>query len=347
VFLLRHGDLDLAPRAPEVLGRVGGDGRYKPEMPAAQLELVTAPGRAVPDVAAELASSRRGLVAAAGDLVAVAGLGAHPYAAAIGELNPGEHYERMAAEYGDVARRQLVSALQVHVAVGSAAATLPVYNALRSYLPELAALSANAPFHEGRDTQMASIRPKICETLPRQGVPPALPDWDAFAAALAWGAASGRVPAPRAWWWELRPHPRYGTLEVRVCDTQARVADTAAVAAVVHCLVARLAQRYAAGEDLRADPTWRIEENRWSANRHGVHGQLADLVTGEPEPTRRRLHRLLDELGPVADDLGCAPQLRDAARLVASNGADRQRALAARLGLQGMLAALAADFTAT
>jgi carboxylate-amine ligase len=346
VFLLRPHDLDLAPRAAEVLAVVGGDGHYKLELPAGQLEMATAPAATVAAAAGQLADARRALVERTDGLVRFAGTGVHPFAAAVGVLNDGEHYRRMAAEFGDVARRQLVCALQVHVAIGSAAATLPVYNALRSYLPELAALAANAPFHEGRDTGLASVRPKIAELLPRQGIPPVLSGWDAYVGELRWGAATGQVPSPRAWWWELRPHPVHGTLEVRVCDTQATVRDSAALAAVVQCLVARLIERHAQGEDLPVATTWRIAENRWSANRHGVHGAMADLVTGAPEPTRLRLHRLLDDLGPAADRLGCAAELADAARLAGANGADRQRALAARHGLTGMLAQLADAFTA-
>ena len=123
--------------------------------------------------------------------------------------------------------------LHVHVAIRGADRALAVYNALRSHLPELAALAANAPFYEGRDSGLASVRSRISGLLPRQGVPPALPSWDAYEEALRWCAFDD----PRQWWWELRLHPVFGTVEVRVPDTQTTVADTAAVGAVVHALV--------------------------------------------------------------------------------------------------------------
>jgi carboxylate-amine ligase len=167
--------------------------------------------------------------------------------------------------------------------------------------------------------------------LPRQGVPPAIASWEDLAAALAWGAAAGSVPEPRRWWWELRPHPSYGTLEIRVPDAQARLADAAAVAAVAHALVAHLAARLDAGELPPPAPTWRIEENRWSACRDGVEGTLADLETGIRRPTRERLHTLLDELADDAARVGCAGELAGAHDLVVCNGAMRQRA-AARSG---------------
>ena len=203
-----------------------------------------------------------------------------------------------------------------------------MYNALRSYLPELLALSANAPFHAGEDTGLASVRPKIGEQLPRQGVPPVLDSWDQFEGALAWGARAGALPEPRVWWWELRPHPIHGTLELRVPDTQATVRESVAIVAVIHALAAWLAGRHDSGEKLPLAPTWRIEENRWAALRHGVHGQLADLETGERSATRDRLEALLGDLAPTAEALGCAGELAGALELARANGADRQRASA-------------------
>ncbi|HEU4655967.1 MAG TPA: YbdK family carboxylate-amine ligase [Capillimicrobium sp.] len=321
LMLLDAGTLDLAHRAPEVVAALG-DARFKLELPAAQLEIVLPPAPTVAEAAAALAEARRDLVAGLPAGLTVAAAGLHPFADREGALNPGPRYERTEAEYGDIARRQLVFALQVHVAVGDAERSLAVYNALRSYLPELAALAANAPFHDGRDTGMASARPTIAETLPRQGVPPVLRSWEEYAEALRW------VDDPGRWWWELRPHARHGTLELRVPDAQTTVADAAAVAAVTQALVLRLADRVDAGEDLPVHDTWRIEENRWSAARHGVDGRLHDLDTGATTATRERLHALLDELEPTAAALGSAAEVRHARELVERNGALRMRAAA-------------------
>ncbi|MEA2375548.1 MAG: glutamate---cysteine ligase / carboxylate-amine ligase [Thermoleophilaceae bacterium] len=327
-MLLDPVTLDLAPRARELLDRTAGDPRFKLELPAAQIEIVSPPLATVGDMAAFLAGARRDLAAAADGLVRLAGAGVHPFAAPEGELNAGERYDRTVEAYGRVAHRQLVFAFQVHVAVPGPERALAVYNAMRSYLPELLALSANAPFHAGEDTGLASVRPKIGEQLPRQGVPPAIESWESFAAELAWGERAGTVSDPRVWWWELRPHPIHGTLEVRVPDTQTTVREAAAVAAVVHALAARLAERHDAGERLPVAPTWRIEENRWSALRDGVHGELADLETGRLAPTRDRLATLLDELAPAAAALGCGGELDSARELAVASGADRQRAVA-------------------
>jgi carboxylate-amine ligase len=332
LMVLDPETFDLAPRAHAVLERVEGDPRFKPELPAAQLEIALAPARTVGEATQALAQARADLADAADGIGLLAGAGAHPFAAAQGALSNGARYEALLREYGPVARRQLVFGLHVHVAVRPADRALAVFNALRSYLPLLAALGANAPFYCGVDSGLASVRPKLCDILPRQGVPPAMSSWDELDAALRWGEASGVMADRSQWWWEARLHPSFGTVEVRVPDTQTVVAETAALAAVVHALVAWLAERHEAGEALAPAPTWRIGENRWSACRHGLDGTMADLVTGEVAPTRERAATLLDQLAGAAERVGCAAELARASAGLDATGAARQRAVAAQGG---------------
>jgi carboxylate-amine ligase len=347
-MLLDPQTLELAPVAGELLARLGeanGAGRFKAELPRAHLEVVTPPRDRVGEAVADLAAGRRALAHAAEGLARPASAAVHPFSSGIGEVNEHGRYGHVAREYGPVARCQLVCALQVHVALGDPGRTLAVYNALRSYLPELAALAANGPWYEGVDMEMASVRPKLCELLPRQGVPPAIGSWEAFAAELAWGERAGAVREGKGgWWWELRPHPLHGTIEVRVPDAQTTLAEAGAVAAVVHCLVAWLGARHDGGDLGGPAPTWRIEENRWSACRHGVEGEMADLSTGERRPTRERLHALLERLAPVAERLDCAAELDAARGLVERNGAMRQREVAGRDGARALAEWLCARF---
>jgi carboxylate-amine ligase len=313
LMLLDAETLDLAPHAAEVVEALG-DPRFKIEMPAAQLEIVTAPHATVAEAAAELAQARADLAAAAAPRFRLAGAGAHPFAAGSGPLNRGPRYEAIEAEYASVAHRQLVFGLHVHVAVRGADRALAAYNALRSYLPQLAALAANAPFYEGADSGLASVRSRLSGLLPRQGVPPALESFEAYADALRWCGFDD----PRQWWWELRLHPVFGTVEVRVPDTQTTVEETAAVATVIHALVQRLAD-----DPAPVAESWRIDQNRWSACRHGVEGAMTDLVTGERRPTRELL-----------EELGAHPQDRAA----------RRREVAAERGLHGLVAWLCDGF---
>lgn len=343
-MLLDPQDFGLVPLAERVLSLLGGDERFKLELPASQIEIVTPALATVSAAAAALRRARADLAARTGGLVRLAAAGVHPTSAGRGELNDLERYERTVREYGARANRQLVCALQVHVSVGDAARALAIYNAARSYLPLLAALAANAPFYEARDTGLASVRPKLAELLPRQGVPPEFASWEAYAEALQWGAASDAYADGRSWWWELRLHPTFGTLEFRVPDGQSTAADAAAVAAVIQSLVAWLGERHDAHERLAVDPSWRIAENRWCACRDGVEGTMADLGAGHRRPTRDWLAELLGALEPFAARFGAAAELRHAGGLGEVNGAIAQRQVAADGGVAAVPRWLASRF---
>jgi glutamate---cysteine ligase / carboxylate-amine ligase len=334
VMLLDPDSFALVGRARQVLDLLGPrETRFKLELPASQLEIVTPPTSDLDALAASLFERRRVLAGAAEGVARLACAGVHPFSPAVGELNRLERYEQTIAEHGPIAARQLVCALQVHVGVGDPDRALAVYNAARSYLPLLAALAANAPFYEGVDAGLASVRPIISELLPRQGIPPVISSWEAFADVLRWGAASGAFPTARTWWWELRPHVGYGTLEFRVPDGQASVGDAMAIAAVVQALVAWLGERHDAGELLPVAESWQIAQNRWSACRHGVEGTMADLAAGgAAKPTRAFLRELLDALAGPAAALGSEGWLGRAEGLVARNGAIAQRRVASAEG---------------
>jgi carboxylate-amine ligase len=339
LMLLDPETLDLAPCAAEVLARLEGDARFKPELPAAQVEIAGPPAATVAAAAATLLEARCTLARAAEGLALLGGAGVHPFAAGLGAITEGVRYDLLLEEFGDVARRQLVFGLHVHVAVGGADRALAVFNVLREHLPAIAALGAASPFYEGRDSGLASMRPKLSELLPRQGVPPMLADWPAYASALGWGR--GAVPfADARWWWEARLHPAHGTIEVRVADTQATVAGTAAIAAVVHALVATLGARFDAGELPEPVETWKIAENRWSAARHGVLGRWVDVRTGRVGETREHLAGLLAELAPAAASLDCEAELAAAGARLDDPPAERARAA----GAHGLAAALAECF---
>jgi carboxylate-amine ligase len=346
LMLLDPGTLDLVPECARVLRALDGDLRFRPELPAAQLEIVTDPAESVPAALAQLTAAHATLHAAVAPGLRVAGAGAHPFASPVGVMSDGARYREIVEEYGWAAVRGMVFGLHVHVAVGGADRTLAVYNALRSYLPQIAALAGNAPFLGGADTGLASVRPKIAEGFPRQGIPPALATWDDYAELLRWGRATGAIPDAKHLWWELRLHPAYGTLELRAPDMPTTLADTGAVAAVIQSLAAWLAERYDAGEALAVAPDMRISENRWRALRHGLDGTLADLETGALRGTREAIAATLEELDGVAARLGCTDHLAHARTLLAHNGAEAQRAVAAEVGLHGLVGWLADRFEA-
>ena len=349
VLLVDRATGEPAPVADEVMERLGEgavDGcAAKLELPAAQLELMTAPTPSTTEAIARLGRGRERLTAALPEGVAAIGAGAAPLGEETTTLHDTGRYAHVSSTYGFAVLRQLVCALQVHVAVRGADRALAVHNGLRSYLPETAALAANAPFHAGEDSGLASVRPPICTMLPRQGVPPALTGWEELANALARMDALRTSSSEGQWWWELRPHTGFGTLEMRVPDTQIDMADSGAVIAFVHCLVAWLAARHDAGEQLPTHPSWLIAENRWAACRAGVECDLGDLDSDGVVPARERIGELIDRLGPAATGLGCEDDLVAAASLCERNGAIRQREAAADRGIDGLVAWLAENFT--
>ena len=328
--------LDLVPENRALLEALAGDERFHPELRASQLEIVTPVCGSAAEVASVLADARRTLVAAAAGRVRILAAGTHPFATDWGEISDDDRYRVIEDEYLWAARRSLTCGLHVHVAVGGAERSLAVFNALRSYLPEIACVAANAPFLEGEDTGLCSVRPKLMGSLPRTGVPPAFESWEEFVSLVGWGRAGGFVPGATFLWWDLRPHPIHGTIELRSADSQTQIDDAAALAAFVHCLAVSLGDRHSSGERLPVHAVERIAENMWRAVRYGVNGTLVDLETGEREPARTRIAALVDSLEPAAALLRCSDELARVRSLIAGNGADRQRYVAKREGLVGL-----------
>ncbi|MFL5952565.1 MAG: YbdK family carboxylate-amine ligase [Gaiellaceae bacterium] len=333
LMLVERRSLELAPAIDDVLPLLGGDTQFSKELRAAQIEIVTPVCATAADACRQLASSRRRLLEALPARLALLAAGTHPFSTDHGGITAADRYRQIADEYVWAATRSLVCGLHVHVAVAGADRALAVYNALRSYLPELAAIGANSPFADGRHTGMASVRPKFNEIYPRSGIPPVFETWEQLVDYVDWGRSGGLFPDPTHFWWEMRPHPVHGTIEIRVLDTQTRVDDAAALVAFVQSLVALLTDRYDANGVLPVHQTHWIAENAWRAHRHGVRGWLVDLDTGLRVPTRERLAALLSEVEPFAEALDSGEQLRHARTLLAGNGADRQRYVEARDGI--------------
>jgi carboxylate-amine ligase len=343
-LLLTHADsLELAPAVDEALAELGDDPRFTRELRPVQIETVTGICDSAAAACHELSAARRDLIGVLGSRYRLLACGTHPFSSAWGEVTEGERYRRIADEYTWAAQRSLACGLHVHVAVGDADRALAVFNALRSYLPEIAALGANSAFFEGRPTGMSSIRPKLNEAFPRSGVPPAFPSWEAVVEFANWGRSGGLFPDATHFWWELRPHVVHGTLELRVADTQTRVEDAGGIVALIQALVVLLSERFDAGEPLPLHETHFIAENAWRAHRYGVGGWLVDLDTGEPQPTRERIARLLADVEPFAAELGAADQLAAVRTLLAGNGADRQQYVYEREGILGLTRWLVAE----
>ncbi len=313
------------------------DDRFTCEFRSAQLEVVTRPTATIAAGCRELRLARAIAADRLDGLARILAAGVHPTSTLPIEVTDRDRYRRIAADCPWSIREGHPSGLHVHVAVGGPARALAVYNAARSFLPELAALSANSPFLAGRDTGLASSRLKLNEAFPRAGVPPSFRTWNEYAGFVDWGTSGGLFPDASYFWWDLRLHPIHGTLEFRIADAQTRIEEAGAVAAVCQALVAALAARYDAGEELPVHETHRIVENRWRAVRDGLEGTFVDLESGVPLAARNRVETLLASLEPFAEALGARNELLSAWTLLAENGAERQRLIESEGGIDEVL----------
>jgi carboxylate-amine ligase len=344
ILLLDPSSHRPAPVAELVLELFRGDSRFAQEFRSSQIELVSPVCVCVADVTRELAAMRRSLAAAVAPHAIAVAVGVHPAAAEPGPVSPRPRYEAIATSQPWAARQMLTCGLHVHVAVGGADRALAVYNAMRSYLPEIVALGANAPFYDGTDTGLATARPLLNRSLSRFGVPPSFAGWGELSAFLRWAERGATVTDMTHLWWDMRLHATMGTLEVRAADVQTRVEDTAAIVALVQCLAYDLAERYDTGEPLPVHARERIDEALFVATRDGLVGLLPDLVHGDVAPAWERLLTLVERLRPAARDLGCSDELELVQRLVLEGGgAARQRETETDHGISGLVRRLARE----
>ena len=299
----------------------------KPELMESVLEIATKPA---PDAAAaggELRALRgqvRGLAAAKG--LAIGSAGTHPFALWEDQrIAARARYRDLVSELRFVARQELIFGMHVHVGVDDPDKAIHVANGMRVHLPVLLALSANSPFWRGDATGLQSVRTPIFRAFPRVGMPPHYRDWDDYVRQIAFMVDSGVMEDYTYLWYDVRPHPRLGTVETRVCDSQTRVEHTIGLAALIQAMVKELAEHFESGKALSDYPWQMLDENKFLAARHGLDGELVDLPSAERVTTRALARRLVDRLREHAQDLGSAAELDAVDDLLEhGNGASRQ-----------------------
>ena len=346
VMLLEPRSGKPAWRSEDVLVRLGPDlvGHVRAETHACALELGTDPHANVPGAIAELGELRTRLervVRASGLGVAVSGT--HPLVRPEdSQVSTGARYRELHASLRGLALREPTFALHVHVAVPDATLAIRALDAIRVHLPVLLALSANSPFLRGRDSGLASARTPVFQEFPRAGLPRAYGDYRSYVEAIDVLVRTRAIPEPTFVWWDARLQPRFGTLEVRVMDAQTRLRDTAALAALVQCLVRLEAMEGFAESELVAAHE-ALEENRFLAARDGIDASFVDPRAERRLRVADRLTALLEACRPHAEALGCKRELELAGALAADSGPARQRAVA-RKGLTALMRSLQADF---
>jgi glutamate---cysteine ligase / carboxylate-amine ligase len=303
-----------------------------PELFDSVLEVHTPVCASASDVARELRRLRAHVAeAAAAQGLWFASAGTHPFSLFERQrITPRDRYLTIVEQLQYAARRELIFGLHVHVAVDGAAKAIAVFNALFAHVPELIALSASSPFWRGDDTGVASSRQLVFAPFPRSGLPPRFDDYEQFATVLGSLEASGCVDDYTHIWWDLRPHPRLGTIEMRAMDAVTCVDDATALAAYVQSLVKRYSDDFDAGRPLPRRHRTLVAENRWRSIRFGLAAELIDLEHGARSriPVTELVRRTLAGLRPHARELGGDAEIEGIERILSrGNGADRQRSV--------------------
>jgi carboxylate-amine ligase len=276
----------------------------------------------------------------------VATAGTHPFAVWHNiVVSGGDRYQFVYGSMRELARREPTFALHVHVGIADPETAIRVCNRMRVHLPLLLALSGNSPFWQGRDTGLASARTPLFQAFPRVGIPRAFNDYSDYVEIVDLLIRSEGVPEPTFLWWDVRPQPRFGTIEVRIMDAQSRADETAALAALTQCLAKLEAEQgYAGPVAVGAQEV--ISENRFIAARDGVDARLIDAEAEARVSVRDMLAYLLPLCRSHAEDLGCERELDWVNQLATRSGAKRQLQRARQGSLTGLLAHLADDFQA-
>ena len=317
---LAHRIEDLLPRLPEA-----AQAQVTAETHGSAFEMQTGPAGSVAEAIAELRSLRAelaGTLEAPGLRAAVAGT--HPFA--IWQeiaVSGGERYQFVYGSMRELARREPTFALHVHVGLADAETAIRVHDRMRVHLPMLLALSANSPFWQGRDSGLASARTPLFQAFPRVGVPRAFGSYEAYAETVDLLIRTEAVPESTFLWWDVRPQPALGTVEVRVMDSQTRCEDTAALVALVVCIARLEAEEGYAGEAAIAAGEV-ITENRFLAARDGAEARLVDVALERRIPVAELLADLLGACRSHAQDLGCESELEAVDDLLRDPPARRQ-----------------------
>ncbi|MCY9785807.1 glutamate--cysteine ligase [Nocardiopsis sp. EMB25] len=343
---LRQEAQELLSELPDL--SAGGDGPpLRHELMQSQVEVVTGICETVEDAKLDLTRNidrMRDVLEPRGTTLTCSGT--HPIDDWRDQsFSPGERYGELVEQMQWLARRILTCGVHVHVGVRSQEKAIPMVNALAKFLPHFLALSASSPFWSGHDTGLASARSVVFGALPTSGPPPNLSGWSAFEEYLETLLRAGTIASIKEVWWDIRPHPDFGTVEIRMFDGIPTLREVGMAAALCQSLVELFDHQLDRGYGLPNPPSWLVSDNKWRATRYGLDARVITDGHGTTVPIRDDLYELVRELRPIAARLGCAEDL-DLVSEILDKGAsyERQRAVVAEGGsLDDVVDMLAAE----
>ena len=344
---------ELVSAASDILSELGTD-HPKGEHPKAKHELFECTIEIITGICGTVAEARADLSATLAEVREAAdrrGIdlmcsGTHPYSQWIDQdVSEDPRYHQLLEQMGWPAQRLAIFGVHFHVGVRHGERVLAIANGLAGYIPHMLALSSSSPYWEGRDTGLASSRSKVFEALPTAGLPEQLTDWAEFERFMETLISAGALRTIREVWWDIRPHPDFGTVELRMCDGLPTLREVTSLAALSQCLVTWLDQRAEAGEVLQPPSDWVLRQNKWRAARYGIEADLITDLQGTTKPLPDAVTELVTALRPVGVQLGCADELEGVLTILDEGpSAVRQRKVLEDGGdLRAVVAHLVAD----
>jgi glutamate---cysteine ligase / carboxylate-amine ligase len=302
--------------------------QVKQEMHQSIVETGTKICENVSELRLEMHRTRGELVGAAERTgLQVAAAGTHPFSSWIDQvISPGERYQNIVEEMGQLARSLLIFGMHVHVAMPDKQTTIDMMNMVRYFLPHLLALSTSSPFWMGRNTGLKSFRTTVFRRFPRTGIPEQFMSWSEYENFVNLLVRLNCIDNPKKIWWDVRPHPAFGTLEFRMFDVATRVEEAVSIAALTQAIVVKLHRLYTKNISWRLYRRALIEENKWRAARYGIEGKFVDFGKESEVPMRELVPELLEFVDDVVDDLGSRSAV-DYVHTIMSQGTSAERQL--------------------
>ena len=279
--------------------------RVKAEMHQSVVEVGTGVCRTIPEAAADLKNLRRKMIALTeANGLRLASGATHPFADwRAQDVNPDERYTQLVEDMQIVARANLIFGLHVHVGIEDRETLISLMNQVRYFLPHLLALSANSPFWIGMHTGLKSYRCKVFDRFPRTNIPDQFTSWADFEGFVNLLVRTNCIDNAKKIWWDVRPHPFFNTLEIRVCDIPMRVGETIALAALIQATLVKLYHLHAKNQSWRLYSRALLMENKWRAARYGIDGSLIDFGLEREVPARALIQEYLAWVDDVLDEL--------------------------------------------